>query len=264
VRQKHEHLGRRLRNGFFLSSMMGVTDGVFCAQRSGGCAMVQLGAYLAEPEATAADIGQDAASYLPADAEACEAFLTQACTDARGGSDVVTCMNLATLALAHGIDAANAFQDAGGDLVELNAHGGVQRYLDRGKLRAAVLPEHQAELFRWVQALAALEIPLIVKVNGESPREAVLQMLTEMSHTAAFGVHVNVRDAATHRPDVGLVAQARERYPGFLLVSGYFRSAEDARAVFEAGADMVGIAAPAIKDAGYIQRIANAYAAPTT
>jgi tRNA-dihydrouridine synthase len=240
--------------------MMGVTDGAFCAQRSGGCAMVQLGAYLAEPEATATEKGQDTGSFLPADAEACEAFLTQACADARGNGDVLTCMNLATPRLAWGIDASNAFWDAGGDLVELNAHGGYQRYLDQGKLRAAVLPEHQDELFRWVQALAALEIPLIVKVNGQSPRDAVLQMLTEMSHSAAFGVHINVRDAATQRPDLGLVAQARERYPGLLLVSGYVRSAADARAVFEAGADMVGIAAPAIKDAAYIQRIAKEYA----
>ena len=29
----------RLQGGFFLSSMMGVTDGPFCAQRSAGCAM---------------------------------------------------------------------------------------------------------------------------------------------------------------------------------------------------------------------------------
>ena len=42
----------KLRNGFFLSSMMGLTDGLYCAQRSKGCAMVQLGAYLAEPTAT--------------------------------------------------------------------------------------------------------------------------------------------------------------------------------------------------------------------
>ena len=264
MRERYEHLGHKLRNGFFLSSMMGVTDGAFCAEHSGGCAMIQLGAYLAEPDATAAEKGQDAGSFLPADAEACATFLAQECTDAKGDGDVLTCMNLATPGLAWGIDAANAFCDAGGDLVELNAHGGYQRYLDQGKLRAAVLPEHQAELFRWVHALAALEIPLIVKVNGQSPRDAVLHVLTEMSHSAAFGVHINVRDAATQRPDVGLVAQARERYPGFLLVSGYVRSAGDARALFEAGADMVGIAAPAIKDAAYIQRIAEAYAEPTT
>jgi tRNA-dihydrouridine synthase len=240
--------------------MMGVTDGAFCAQRSGGCAMIQLGAYLAEPGATAADKGDAAASFLPADAGACEAFLRQECTDAKANGDVVTCMNLATPGLSWGIDAANAFCDAGGDLVELNAHGGYKRYLDQGKLMASVLPENRDELFRWVQGLAALEIPLIVKVNGQSPRQDVLHVLSEMSHSAAFGVHINVRDPAAQKPDVGLVAQARERYPGFLLVSGYVRSADDARAVFEAGADMVGIAAPAIKDAAYIQRIAEAYA----
>jgi len=38
-----------LQGKLFLSSMMEVTDGSFCAQRGRGCAMVQIGAYLAEP-----------------------------------------------------------------------------------------------------------------------------------------------------------------------------------------------------------------------
>jgi len=46
-----EDLYSRLASGFFLSSMMAVTDGAFCAERSAGCVMVQLGAYLAEPTA---------------------------------------------------------------------------------------------------------------------------------------------------------------------------------------------------------------------
>ncbi|MCS7113755.1 MAG: hypothetical protein NZ955_07395 [Candidatus Bathyarchaeota archaeon] len=37
-------LRSKLRGGFFLSSMGGVTDGAFCASRGRGCIMVQLGA----------------------------------------------------------------------------------------------------------------------------------------------------------------------------------------------------------------------------
>ena len=47
IERGHESLRKKL----FLSSMMGVTDGSFCSERSKGCAMVQIGAYLAEPPA---------------------------------------------------------------------------------------------------------------------------------------------------------------------------------------------------------------------
>ena len=75
-----EDLYARLRGGFFLSSMMGITDGAFCARTLEGdhrTAMVQTGAYLAEPTATAEDKGVDARCFLPAGAEACAAFLAE-------------------------------------------------------------------------------------------------------------------------------------------------------------------------------------------
>ena len=50
-------LQKRLKGGFFVSSMMGVTDGAFCARVLGTrqqgappCAMVQTGAYLGEDD----------------------------------------------------------------------------------------------------------------------------------------------------------------------------------------------------------------------
>ena len=86
----------RLEGGFFLSSMMAVTDGAFCAERSGGCAMVQLGAYLAEPTADVEAKGADAESYLPPDWDACTQFLAEECGSARAGSEVIVCLNLAT------------------------------------------------------------------------------------------------------------------------------------------------------------------------
>jgi len=245
------------RGTLFLSSMMGITDGVFCATRSAGCAMVQLGAYLAEPAATAEEMGRDADSFLPADPEACTSFLAENCAQARGSSDLTVCLNLATLRLEWAIEAARCFHRAGGDLLELNAHGGYKRYLDQGKLRANVLPEHRGELIRWSEALCTLEIPLIVKVNAQYDRPEVCRSLEALADLPLWGVHINVRDPETETPDLAFVHEAREWVPGKLLVSGYVRSAADVRACLEAGADMVGIAEPAIDDAGYIGRIAE-------
>ena len=59
-------LEQQLKGGFFLSSMMGITDGAFCARTLEGdhrTAMVQTGAYLAEPSATAEDKGADARCF---------------------------------------------------------------------------------------------------------------------------------------------------------------------------------------------------------
>ena len=70
-------LEQQLKGGFFLSSMMSITDGAFCARTLEGdhrTAMVQTGAYLAEPSATAEDKGADARCFLPAGAEAAPPF----------------------------------------------------------------------------------------------------------------------------------------------------------------------------------------------
>jgi tRNA-dihydrouridine synthase len=152
-------LGAKLRNGFFLSSMMGVTDGAFCAQRCAGCAMVQLGAYLAEPTAGPKEIGPHTSSFLPADPDAWTTFLARECQEARGGTGIAIALNLATLRLEWAMEAGRCFAQAGGDALELNVHGGYGRYLKRGKLRAMVEPEHQPELYRWVEALAGLWRP---------------------------------------------------------------------------------------------------------
>lgn len=258
MRSQFEDLANRLRGGLFLSSMMGITDGAFCAQRSAGCAMVQLGAYLAEPTATAEEMGRDAASYLPGDPAACTRFLADECAAARQSPDMVVALNLATPRLAWGLEAAACFARAGGDLVELNAHGSYSRYLELGKLRAMVRPEHRDELLRWVDALNQIEIPLVVKFNGQSDRAHLWSALEEMAARAVPSVHLNVRARETRSPDLSLVQEARARYAGLLLVSGYVRSAPDARACLEAGADAVGIADPTQGQAGYIDRIAQA------
>jgi tRNA-dihydrouridine synthase len=252
-------LSRQLKGGFFVSSMMGVTDGAFCARTLEGdhrTAMVQTGAYLAEPTATAEDKGALRRSYLPSGAEACAAFLAADCRAIQEVADVVICMNLAALRLELGLEAAECFAQAGGDAVELNVHGGVGRYLAQGKLRAMVQPEHRDELLRWVAAFVQLDVPLIVKYNGASARAHLVSALWQMANLPVLGVHVNVRDEATKRPKVDLVRDLRPLIPGLFLVSGYVRSPEDAQALFDAGADMVGVAEPVRKDPAYVRRIA--------
>ena len=70
-----------------------------------------------------------------------------------------------------------------------------------------------------------------------------------------FGLHVDIRENSTQRPDFPFATDVRQRYPGFLMVSGYVRSAEDARKLFAAGIDMIGIAEPLMTDPNYISRI---------
>jgi len=255
VKDRFEDLHRKLRNGFFLSSMVGITDGVFCSQRSEGCVMVQMGAYLAEPPSYG-----KARYALPPKPDECIAFLAEECKKVKSVASVFTCLNLATIKLKWGLEAAKCFFEAGGDFLELNIHGGTEYYLRLGRLRAMVLPENRDELFKWVEALTKLEIPLIVKF-----REGVIDdyspVLEKIMDLKIFGVHFNVRDDNTKKPDFEFVRNVKGKYPLFLLVSGYVRSAVDAKMLFESGADMVGIAEPIVRDPKYIHKIVKEFKA---
>jgi len=246
-----EDLYNKLKNKLFLSSMMGVTDGTFCSERSKGCVMVQLGAYLAEPP----EYGKES-YFLPPTIEECTGFLSEENRKAKTSRNVFTCLNLATPKLEWGLQAADCFFRAGGDFVELNVHGAYEPYLHIGKVRAMVLPENRKELFEWVKAFTKLRIPLIVKF-----REGIVhdypQVLERLMDTDIFAVHFNVRDERTMKPDFDFVQNIKKHYPLFLLASGYVRSAKDARMLFECGADLVGIAEPTIKNPNYIHGIAK-------
>lgn len=247
IKKGHESLRKKL----FLSSMMGVTDGYFCSERSEGCAMVQIGAYLAEPPAY-----PETDSVLPRGQKECIDFLAEECRRARENSTVKVCLNLATPRLEWGLDASECFYKAGGDIVELNIHGGYQPYLRLGKISAMVLPENRPELFRWLQAFSKMEIPVIVKF-----REGIVAdygpILNNVAKLNLFGVHFNIRNEQTKVPDLEFVKTIKDKYSFFLLVSGHIRSSEVVKKLFEAGADMVGFAEPTIKDSRFISRIAG-------
>ena len=253
MRRDVADLQSKLRHSFFLSSMMGVTDGVFCSQRSKGCAMVQLGAYLAEPPAYG-----DEPWFLPSETNECTEFLARESRNAKGAQDVLTCLNLASPKLEWALNAADCFYKAGGDFMELNVHGGHEPYLRIGKVRAMVLPENRGELFRWVEALSKLEIPLIVKFR-EGIVDDYSQVLEKLADFNVFAVHFNVRDDRTKKPDFDFIKDIKRNSSLFLLASGYVRSAEDAKTLFEKGADMVGLAEPTKKNPEYIYAIAKTF-----
>ena len=249
MEKRFEEMYDKLRGGLFLSSMMKITDGRFCSERSEGCVMVQLGAYLAEPTAYGTQ-----KYFLPPTPEECTMFFVEECQRAKNLSEVVTCLNLATPRLGWGLDAAECFYRAGGDLVELNVHGRYEPYFRLGKLRAMVLPENRRELFEWIEAFSKLNVPLIVKFR-EGVIEDYSPVLDKIADFNIFGVHFNVRDEATKKPDFRFVQEVKGKYPFFLLVSGYVRSAMDAKELFEAGADVVGIAEPTVDNPKFIHKI---------
>lgn len=246
------NLHERLKGGLFLSSMMGRTDGSFCAERGEGCAMVQLGAYLAEPPA----YGR-AEYFLPPNREGCVRFFEEEVSTVKERLNTAVCVNLATPELEWGLEAAECFRAAGGDVLELNVHGGYRPYLEKGRLRAMVLPENRHTLFTWLSEFSRLDIPFIVKfrwgvIDDYTP---ILDYINELD---IFGVHFNIRDEKAKRPNFEFVRNVKKKYDIFLLVSGYVRSAEDARKLFELGADMVGIAEPVLKEPNYIRRLYEA------
>ena len=247
VKEIHENL----RGKLFLSSMMGTTDGVFCAERGEGCAMVQLGAYLAEPPAYG-----KRELVLPPDKKECIEFFANECKNARKNAEHIVCLNLATPELEWGLEASECFYKGGGDIAEINIHGGYGPYLRLGKLKAMVLPENRPELFRWLEAMSKMDVPLIAKFReGVIPDYSpVLDRVAEMN---LFGVHFNIRDDETKKPDIEFVREIKKRYSIFLLVSGYVRDSETVKMLFEAGADMVGFAEPAMKDPKFISNIAG-------
>lgn len=243
-----------LRGKLFLSSMMCRTDGLFCSERGRGAAMVQLGAYLAEPPAYGV---LEEGCILPPRREDCVEFLAREVRLVKERlSDVKVCLNLATVKVEWGLEAGRCFAEAGGDLLELNFHGGYRRYLEQGGLRAMVLPEHRSRLFRWIEEFLTLEIPLIVKFRMGVIRD-YSPILDRLEGLEVFGVHFNVRDDSTGKPCFSFVEDLKSRYRGiFLLASGYVRSAGDAEKLFKSGADMVGVAEPTIDNPRFIAELA--------
>ncbi len=252
--QKAE-LKRSLTGGLFISAMMGVTDGQWVADRAGHTQMVQIGALLADLE----DRSHDARYLLPLEEEdmvpllECEVKLVRE----RWGN-LPLCLNAAPGDLESALRMARAFERAGGDIYELNCHGGYAKLLERGLLRNMVLPENRPAMRTWLLALCRLSMPVIVKFNGTMEGIDFCRVLDEIADiTDLFGVHFNIRDTGPDVPNLDLVRRVRPHVKGLLLCSGHVRSPEQVVELRAAGADCVGISQGLRDEPGIFERLAG-------
>jgi tRNA-dihydrouridine synthase len=240
----------RLKGRLFLSSMMGTTDAVFCASRAKGCAMVQLGAFVLSKEKEKRD------TYWP-DPERFKltAFMKEQFDRCRTESTNLVGKEGVPIISANVFPCSDedveisaiAFIEAGGDIYELNAHGGIGGDRERGTGKMLFIPEHTQKLIRWAKTLVSAGSPVIIKArDGAIPDYTDHVKKLEQIGVQAF--HINVRDESTGKQDTKLLESIRDATGMFLLASGYVRDAESAKALFSAGADCVGIAQTAMSD----------------
>jgi tRNA-dihydrouridine synthase len=250
--QRSELMGR-LRGSLFISAMFGRTDGAFVAQHGAAASMVQLGAFIADAE----DRTHDPAVLLPESRQEMVPILSREVDIARQTlGDIPVAVNAAAGDLESAVNMAQAFHEAGGDLFELNVHGGYGKLLDRGLLRAMALPIHRPMLLEWLGRLCALDVPVIVKFWAGMPGVDFVALLQDMAGIAGlFGVHLNVRSEQAREPDVEFVRTIRPHVPGALLCSGYVTTHQQAAALFAAGADCVGIAQGILDEPGIMARL---------
>ena len=248
-------LADRLRGGLFLSSMMGSTTGAFVAAHGHGAAMVQLGALVAD----ASDRSHDARFLLPVtEAEMVPVLRSEVGTARASLGDTPIALNAAAGDLESCLRMARAFHAAGGDLFELNCHGGYGKLHRRGLLSAMVLPENRSTMLEWLDALCRLEIPVVVKLNTHTRDVDFPAVLEELrSIPALFGIHFNVRGADRAEPNVDFVRDVRSIVPGALWCSGHVTRRRHVEALFRAGADCVGVAQGVLGEEGIIARLAG-------
>lgn len=249
-------LSDRLRGGLFISSMMSWSTGAFLAEQGRGAAMVQLGALIADGE----DRSHEARYLLPLAQQDMVPVLAEQIRPIRDTlGDVVVALNAAVGDLESGLRMAAALREAGGDVFELNCHGGYGKLLDRGLLRAMALPEHRPRMIEWLRALCKLDTPVAVKLNPTMEGIDLDAALDDLATVEGlFGVHLNVRSQQAEEPDVDLVRRARSRVSGSLWCSGYVTTPAHIDALQAAGADCVGLAQAVLNEPCIIQKLVEA------
>jgi tRNA-dihydrouridine synthase len=142
---------------------------------------------------------------------------------------------------------AAAFIEAGGDIYELNSHGGIGGDRERGTGSMLFIPEHTPKLMRWAKTLVDAGGPVIIKGRGGAIPDYT-EHVKQLEQIGVHAFHINVRDEGTGTQDLKLLEHIRKATGMFLLASGYVKDVESARALFSAGADCVGIAQAASSD----------------
>ncbi len=252
-------LRKRLSGHLFLAAIFNHSDGEYCVARGQGAGMIQLGTMIAAPRTTEYVPWRNRwpKGFLPDDAAVMRQQLAAEIATVKAGlGDVVVCLSVAGFEAEHVVMEAQAFQEAGGDFVELNVHGGLQPWADQGYLQGMALPRYRQRLVVWVERLAALEIPLVVKFNTHLDVDYE-QACHDLAHLSVWGYHFNVRDEAAKQPKYNFVEMIRPCVKGVLLCSGYAWTAEAVRRLLALGVDSVGLAQPAMDDPGFIARLAK-------
>ncbi len=244
----------KLRGKYFLSSMMNVTTGSWCAEHGAGTAMVQLGAYIADRQTFCTN-----PAWLPLDREGITGALRSEVEDFRSGFTgeglPLICANMYPGEDEFVTPSAEALKGAGADIYELNAHGGIEGWKEQGSGQALFHDAHTPKLYRWVEELIKVGIPVIVKARAHVIQDYASHVQT-LSDMGAFAFHINVRDAKeTGGQSLDILRQLRQSTDAFLLVSGYAKDRDSAQALFEAGADCVGIAAAAQHDRDIFKKL---------
>jgi len=253
---KFNEIAGRLKGKLFLSSMMGTNDAVFCASCSKGCAMVQLGAFVLSKEREKHN------TYWP-DPERTKltAFMKEQFDRCRTESANLVGKEGVPVISANVFPCSDddveisaiAFIEAGGDIYELNAHGGIGGDLERGTGKMLFISEHTQKLFRWAKILVSAGGLVIIKARGGVIPDYTAHV-KKLEQIGVQAFHINVRDENTGKQDIRLLESIRNATGMFLLVSGYVRDGESAKALFSAGADCVGIAQSAMSDRGIFEK----------
>jgi len=252
-------IAARLRGNLFLSSMMGRCDGPFCASRARSCAMVQLGAFVlladrADRDWRYPDPHRDRlADHLQEQFDVCRARSAKLV----GAENVpVICANVFPCTDEDVANSAAAFVQAGGDIYELNAHGGIGNDRERGTGAMLFIPEHTPKLMRWAQTLVEAGGPVIIKGRGGVIPD-FSDHVKRLEQIGVHAFHINVRGDVEGEQNLKLLESIRRATGMLLLASGYVTDRASAKALFDAGADCVGIAAAALQQPGIFEKCAQ-------
>lgn len=240
----------KLKGKLFLSSMLGKCDAEFCASRAKGCAMVQLGAFVLFEEGEKRDTywhsseRVELTAFMKRQFDACRAESAELV----GKENVpVISANVFPCTDEDVEISAAAFIEAGGDIYELNSHGGIGGDRERGTGKMLFMPEHTPKLMRWAKMLVEAGGPVIIKGRGGVIPDYT-EHVKQLEQIGVHAFHINVRGEETGKQDLKLLENIRSATGMFLLASGYVKDNASAKTLFSAGADCVGIAEAALSD----------------
>jgi hypothetical protein len=82
-------------------------------------------------------------------------------------------------------------------------------------------------------------------------------ILDKINEYDLFGIHFNIADEESKRPDIDFL-QGLKRNNYILLASGYIRSQRDVNELFSLGVNLAGVARPTRENPSFIQQITKA------